>query len=375
MREISGDSGLWIADSRVFRNSWVNAALWTAGMRAAPRSDPSRMRHHVDHARRSLLGLAERQGGVVTYAQALAAGLTRAEISTLLRRGHAEAPRVGVLALAPSPQVGDLDPGRSRIVAAALLKHPDGVASHETAARVWQLPLIGGGVRAPETLSRPGTRPRTPAAASHGRVLTSTLFPGHVVRREHWLPVTAPARTVADIARNRGVEDGLVAADAAAHAGLLDRERFAAVLDDCRDFPAIGRALQVLDHLDPAAESPLETLSRWRLRAHGLEPETQVEIYAPDGHFVGRFDFLLDGCVIGESDGRGKYAGPDDLWAEKRREDDARRLGFGFVRWGWDDMWLAAHAVASRMRSELARGPRIEDGVRMVRRQPLRTLG
>jgi hypothetical protein len=325
------------------------------------------MRHHVEHAHRSLLRLADRQGGVVTHAQAYAAGLTRAEIATLIRRGLATSPRTGVLALAPSPRVGALDPRRCQVVAAAVLKHPDGVASHETAARVWDLPLIGGGVRAEETISRPGTRPRTPAAASHGRVLTSTLFPGHVIRREAWLPVTTPARTVADLARTRGVEDGLVAADAAAHARLLDRESLVAVLDDCRDFPAIGRAVQVLEHLDAAAESPLESLSRWRLHTLGLQLDSQVEIYAPDGRFVGRFDFLLDGCVIGESDGRGKYAGLDDLWAEKRREDDARRLGFGFVRWGWDDMWLTAHVVAGWMRAEHARAPRIVPGVRLVR--------
>ena len=72
-----------------------------------------------------------------------------------------------------------------------------------------------------------------------------------------------------------------MAADAAAHAGLLDRESLAAVLDDCRDFPAIGRAVQVLENLDPLAESPLESLSRWRLQGHGLELDTQVVITRP----------------------------------------------------------------------------------------------
>lgn len=330
------------------------------------------MRHQVDQAHRSLVRRAERQGGVVSYAQALAAGLTRAEISTLLRRGLAASPRTGVLALCPSPRVGSLDPDQCQVVAAALLKHPDAAGSHETAARVWELPLIGTGVNAPETLSRPGSRPHTPASAAHGRVLTSTLFPGHVVRPQPWLPVTTPARTVADLARTRGVEDGLVAADAAAHAGLLTRESLAAVLHDCRDFPAIGRPAQVLDHLDPVAESPLETLSRWRLRALGLVLNSQVEIYAPDGRFVARVDFLLDGCVVGEADGRGKYSGPEDLWAEKRREDDVRQLGFGFVRWSWDDIWLAAHSVAERMRSDRARRPRIASGVRLVPAQVAR---
>jgi hypothetical protein len=166
-----------------------------------------------------------------------------------------------------------------------------------------------------------------------------------------------------------------VAADAAAHAGLLDRESLAAVLQDCRDFPAIGRAARVLEALDPAAESPLETLSRWRLQALGLDLDSQVEIYAPDGRFVARVDFLLDGCVVGEADGRGKYAGPADLWAEKRREDDIRQLGFGFTRWGWDDVWLAAHEVAERMRAERARGSRVLPGVGITSGRNARTRG
>jgi hypothetical protein len=323
------------------------------------------MRAAADRAVLVLRRRAERQGGCVTYAQAQQAGLTPAEVATVLRRGLATAPRPGVLAFCLPEPVGSLDPAAALVVSAALLKHPDAVATHETAARAWDIPLIGRAAAAAQTLSRPGTRPRTPASAAHGRVLTSTLFPGHVVRREPWLPVTTPARTVADLARTRGAEDGLVAADAAAYAGLLDRDSLGAVLEDCRDFPAIGRALVMLDNLDPRAESPLESLSRWRLARLGLELQTQVDITDPYGEFVARVDFLLDGCVVGEADGRGKYADPADLWAEKQREDRVRALGFGFVRWGWDDVWLQAHEVAGRFRAERARGPRIAAGVRL----------
>ncbi len=323
------------------------------------------MRAFVDHALRSLLRRAEQQGGCVTLAQAWTAGLTPAEVSTLLRRGVVTSPRSGVLALAPSPSVGALDPGAACTLEPALLRHPDAAASHETAARAWELPLIGRSVGAPQTLTRPGTRPRTPASAVHGRVLTSTLPPGHVVRREPWLPATSPARTVVDLARTRGVEDGVVAADAAAYAGLLDRDSLGAVLEDCRHFPGIGRGSQVLTYLDPRAESPLESLSRLRLRAQGLELETQVTITDPQGRFVARVDFLLDGCVIGEADGRGKYSTPADLWAEKQREDGARALGFGVVRWGWDDMWLRSHGLASQMLAARANVGRIVPGVRL----------
>jgi very-short-patch-repair endonuclease len=75
---------------------------------------------------------------------------------------------------------------------------------------------------------------------------------------------------------------------------------------------------------------------------------------------VARVDFLFDGCVIGEADGRGKYTGPQDLWAEKRREDALRALGFEVVRWGWDDMWLHPYAVAGQIAAALQRARRTD---------------
>jgi very-short-patch-repair endonuclease len=149
-----------------------------------------------------------------------------------------------------------------------------------------------------------------------------------------------------------------VAADAALAAGLMSREGYAAVLEDCSLFPGIGRALAVADAMSPAAESPLESLSRHRLRGFPLpEPELQVEIRRPDGTVVARVDFLFGCRVIGEADGRGKYRSADDLWAEKRREDELRSLGYVVVRWSWDDMWLTPHQVAARIAAALAAGP------------------
>jgi hypothetical protein len=67
-------------------------------------------------------------------------------------------------------------------------------------------------------------------------------------------------------------------------------------------------ARRVVAFADARAESPLESISRLRMREHGVPaPEPQVEIWI-DGRFAGRVDFYWDEYgVIGEADGWGKY--------------------------------------------------------------------
>lgn len=74
------------------------------------------------------------------------------------------------------------------------------------------------------------------------------------------------------------------------------------------------------------------------------------------GAFVARVDFLVAGTrVVVEFDGKSKYADGDPavLWAEKRREDRLRRLGYVVVRITWADLETPG-AVAARVRTALA---------------------
>jgi very-short-patch-repair endonuclease len=318
------------------------------------------MRAHAVSAYEALADLAHQHGGCVTAARAEAFGLTESEIRTLVRRGLLVRVRRGVLAIPREPLevLGEQTPEQQRHLVGSLLAHHASVASHESAARVWGLPLLGHAARSGTTVSRPGDPTRTPAGTREDRVLTSALPPGHVVRVRPWLPTTTVARTVADLARTRGPEDGVVAADAALAAGLMTRGDLAAVIEDCAAFPGIGRVLAVAAEATELAESPLESISRHRLRRLGLpDPELQVELRLPDGRLVARVDFLFGGRVIGEADGRGKYRSAADLWAEKRREDELRALGYVVVRWSWDDMWRAPHEVAARVSAALAGTP------------------
>jgi hypothetical protein len=109
------------------------------------------------------------------------------------------------------------------------------------------------------------------------------------------------------------------------------------------------RAPQALEHLDPARETPLESAS-W---AYFIDcavplPTPQVDYRDIDGRFVARVDFAWrDRGVIGECDGRIKYADQDALYKEKLREDALRAMGLTVVRWGAAD--LRSGALAARL--------------------------
>ena len=90
--------------------------------------------------------------------------------------------------------------------------------------------------------------------------------------------------------------------------------------------------------------SPGESLSRAAMfRLNLPRPDLQVEVDDADG-LAGIADFGWPG-VVGEFDGRRKYAVPEGadpaeagevLWREKRREDRLRR-SVRVARWTWAD--------------------------------------
>jgi hypothetical protein len=97
------------------------------------------------------------------------------------------------------------------------------------------------------------------------------------------------------------------------------------------------------------SESAGESVSRVRLHEEGLPtPELQQSIYDDHGQFVARVDFCWQEYrTIGEFDGKIKYGRmlksgqsvEDVLFAEKRREDALRELGWQIVRWLWADLY------------------------------------
>ena len=284
-----------------------------------------------------LRSVAASQGGPFTRAQALAAGRTPRQIRTLLRDGAWTSLTRGVhvetALLAGPPERRHVVLAAGRVLASGL----DVVASHRTAALLHGLPLLGR----PPDLPQLTRAPRWSGdQADHPGVRVAQLPTGSVTV-VGGVPVTSVPRTVCDVGRTASFREGLVPADAALRAGL-DPAELQAEARRCSGWPGARTAAAVAAFADGRAETPLESLTRAAYAEQGLPaPETQVELYAPDGSFVALVDFLWrEQRTVGEADGLGKYDQPGVGRREKQRELAILRCGFEVVPNGWDDAWL-----------------------------------
>lgn len=167
------------------------------------------------------------------------------------------------------------------------------------------------------------------------------------------VPVASPLRAWVDLTRAGSLADALVSGDSALRQGMFtadaatDRVAGVARRRGCR---TVERAAGLLDG---RRESALESASYAYFVEHRVPlPSCQVVIRSRDGLLLGRVDFLWDTHrLVGESDGRLKYAAAADLYAEKRREDAIRAEGYDVVRWGMPD--LRTPVLAARLRRHL----------------------
>jgi hypothetical protein len=138
--------------------------------------------------------IAARQLGLFTSAQALEAGFTKWAIRRNLGTGAWIRVRHRVLVVGGSPVTW-----AQSVLAAVLATGPHAVASHDTAAELWDLPGLGR-----RTLEVTTDRPswvRQPSVRSH-RTATF-LREEHTVH--HGVPVTTVARTLVDVSARYSV--------------------------------------------------------------------------------------------------------------------------------------------------------------------------
>lgn len=304
------------------------------------------------------MAVAAASGGVLSRSDAEAAGLSKAQVVTLLRRGRWTRVHRGFFVPGLPPDAAQL--AGSRVLAA--LRHRAGdradltvgarwLAWQETAAQVHGLPLV----------HRPASR-----VVLLDRDLTP-LLPEHVVV-VNGVPVTSLARTVADLARRHGRWQGIAAADRALRLGA-SREDLRAAAEHGAGWRGATAARLVAEAARPKAESPLESVGRLRIIELGYpEPELQVDVTGPFG-WVGRVDHLWEQpLVIAEADGLGKYRGayedsgerdPGDIVAqEKLREDGLRDTGAEVARYTWAMALRRPDQLDTRLRNAFARAVR-----------------
>jgi hypothetical protein len=282
----------------------------------------------------SLERLAARQYGLVTHAQALAAGVTDRQISGRVRSGRWRRLYRAVFVVAGAPATR-----HQSLLAAVLACGDEAVASHGGAAWLWGLadePTLD--VTVPRRCG-----PRTAGVRVHRRDGVR-----RVVRQG--VPATTPLRTLLDLdaallddAVDRGVASRLfTVAGLEAQLNRVGRSGRAGV-GPLRE--ALAR--RVAHESRPA--SVLESRMGRLLRAAGLPPP--VPEYA-----VGRYrlDFAWPELRLAvEVDGYRRHSSWDAFRDDRSRQNDLIAAGWVVLHFTWDDVCNRPEEVAAQIASVL----------------------
>ena len=302
---------------------------------------------------------AERQLGLFTAVDARRAGYEHAEIRTLCSSGRWVRVRRGVYTTPDALGSAGTGTTRHRFDCLAVLldlARPATAVSHASAARLHGLPVRRD---LPRTV-----RLTDPEVYRRGRGFLVKHAPlgADELRGSGPLPLTSPARTLTDCAREWELEDAVVAMDAALRTRRLELGDLRAAAAAARSWPGGLAAARAASLADGRAESPLETRGRLRIVGAGLPaPELQVEIRA-GGRLLGVVDAWFEGAAVAvEFDGQIKYTDPwrgrtpeQVLWEEKRREDELRAHDIRIVRIVETDLGARWVGVERRLRELVA---------------------
>jgi very-short-patch-repair endonuclease len=180
------------------------------------------------------------------------------------------------------------------------------------------------------------------------------------VRVTRGLRSTTPARTVADCLRRLPAADAVAIADDALRRGQCSMAQVREVLEWQAEWPFAAVGALALELVDARRESPLESKSAVVMHQHRVpSPEPQVRIDDAHGRFVARVDFawVREG-VVGEVDGRVKYA--EDaarvIEAEKDRQARLEALGLVVVRWDARHLFGDVPVMVQRVMAALSMG-------------------
>jgi hypothetical protein len=305
--------------------------------------------------------LVRRRHGLITHADAVAAGLDERQVSWLLRHGAWRRLRRGVYVDAATWEGLDEFVGRPRLItrAAHLTLVVEHALSHGSAALEHGLPLLDGAVDLVHVSRNGIKRGRTrngikEHAADHA--------PADLLGTAD-LPVLGIARTAVDVAREHGYAAGLAACDRALRLGV-QRDELNTVIAGMRHWPGIRVASAAVAQADPGADTAGESLARILVKELGIgEPRTQFPLRLGDGRVI--WIDLVVGCHAFEFDGRLKYRTSDSggvatdveraVWEEKKRERLVRAERLGVSRIIWADYYGPARRQAvARLRAEHA---------------------
>lgn len=298
-----------------------------------------------DVNRRESAARFREQYGLATCKELRLLGVTVAMEQAYLARGDWRRLPGGVIALAGAPTTPE-----QALLAACLGAGPSAVASHQSAAWLWDLAPAPD--RPTITVCR-GVRARGIEAVVH----RPTDYPAHVVLRRR-IPTTNPLRTLVDLAAV--VEDDVLdsAVDLALAKRLLTVEGIRAEVGRLsrpgRNGAGIMRAALLRRGFDGAPNpSVLESKLLRLLHQAGITP-IGVEVQAgPDGRY--RLDTVLAEGVSLEVDGYSYHSSPEQVAEDNRRRQRLRSGGLAILVYTWQDVTLDQRRLIEEVRKSLER--------------------
>ena len=134
--------------------------------------------------------------------------------------------------------------------------------------------------------------------------------------------IVSPHTALADALRCMDAEHASAAIDSAIHEGVLAHRAVDAIIG------ALPRTMRALvDEFTGIPESGAESLFVRRLVARGFHVVSQVPLAG-----FGRYDGMIDGCVLFEVDGRGFHSGSTEFFSDRDRTLVAQTFGTPVVR-------------------------------------------
>jgi hypothetical protein len=298
--------------------------------------------------------IAEHEGGIFLYREAIEAGYKDKQVQAMRRSGRWRRVRHGAYCFADTWAL--LTPAQRHLTLAHAVRRttPGSVVFSHTTALVAHGIDVWGADLGVAHVTRLDTGASRVVADVRQHVAKCT---DEEVTEAHGLLVTTPARATLEAGTILDTQSALTSFDSAVWQGLCTIAELKELFEKFANHWPGSRHLHVALRL---ATGKSETVGESRSMylfwlQHLPAPEQQWEIKV-DGKVVAIIDFAWPQFnLFGEFDGKGKYLRPyrpgedpgEVVFREKTREDLVRRLtGFVFVRIIWADLYHPARTAA-----------------------------
>jgi hypothetical protein len=289
--------------------------------------------------------IAQRQDGVVTRGQAIAAGVPGHQVDSLCSGGRWRVLAPDVYLVVDGPVAR-----RAVIRATVAALGPGAVVALGTAAELHGMAGLPASddihvVLPPAGSAHPGPPSAPIRAAAGGPVFARGVRLHHVeltpgdVHRVAGIPVTSPVRTATDLLLRTPRYQAVAMLDAGLRQGRFTTALLAGMPSMSRGTPAAAAARRYLAEADGRAQSPLETRVRLRAADGGVAPtDLQYVARDTDGAVLAVADLAWPAAgLLAEADGVGPHGSPQAVLEDRRRQNRLAHAGWRVLRFAWAD--------------------------------------